>query len=70
MANAREQNARPTLADLQGAPAPDGRVRRCPACRRRLFYVVRTWTLRDGTIRRLRKCAACGHPASSSERFD
>jgi DNA-directed RNA polymerase subunit M/transcription elongation factor TFIIS len=59
----------PTLDELKGEPAGGGRVRHCPKCRKRLFYVTNTWTLADGTIRRLRKCWACGHTLDSRESF-
>jgi len=59
---------RPTLGELAGEPAA-GKVRACPGCGKRLFYVVSTWHLRDGTTRRLRRCSSCGHVADSSETF-
>jgi len=68
-----EQKPRRSLAELAaeaGRQPGDVRVRMCPECGRRLFYVQRTWTLRDGTIRRARACSACGHVANSSEVFD
>jgi DNA-directed RNA polymerase subunit RPC12/RpoP len=61
---------RPTMAELAGRDPGGGKVRRCPACNRRLFYVVSTWNLANGTIRRLRKCSICGHAVNSSEVFD
>lgn len=60
---------RPSLAELKGGQ-PEGRVQHCPACGRRLFYVMQTWTNKDGTIRRQRKCSMCGHVVNSSETFD
>lgn len=58
------------MADLSGQESGGGKVRKCPACKRRLFYVVSTWQNADGTIRRLRKCSICGHALNSSEVFD
>ncbi|NQT12906.1 MAG: transposase [Planctomycetes bacterium] len=56
-------------AEAESTPG-GGKVRTCPGCGKRLFYVTTTWENKDGTIRRLRKCSACGHVANSSEVFD
>ena len=61
---------RPSLNELAGRKPGGGKVPVCPACGKRLFYVVSTWHLADGTTRRLRKCSACGHAANSKEVFD
>ncbi len=61
---------RPTMGELAGKKIEEGKVRRCPDCHRRLFYVTNTWTLADGTIRRLRKCSACGYVIDSREVYD
>ena len=63
---------RKSLAELasEAGRQPSGRVPECPHCHRRLFYVVSTWHLADGTTRRLRRCTACGHVLTSSEVFD
>lgn len=58
------------MAAEGGSDPGGGKVRMCPGCKRRLFYVVSTWTNADGTIRRLRKCSICGHAVNSSEVFD
>jgi hypothetical protein len=55
------------MAAEAGSIPGGGKVRVCPACRKRLFYVASTWKNNDGTIRRLLKCSACGNVGNSSE---
>jgi len=61
-----------SLADMaaDAGRKPSGKVPICPECGRRLFYVISTWHLADGSTRRLRKCSACGHAINSTEVFD
>jgi DNA-directed RNA polymerase subunit M/transcription elongation factor TFIIS len=66
----RELKSLAQFAKEAGRQPGEGKVPKCPACGKRLFYVTSTWHLADGTIRRLRKCSACGHAMNSTEVFD
>ena len=70
MSDAKKAKSLQELAAEAEKDPGGGKVRMCPACGKRLFLVENTWHLADGTIRRQRKCAACGHAANSSEVYD